>query len=235
MYEKSARYYDAIYDGIKDYARDAVRIAEIVDSRLPGARNVLDVACGTGRHIAMFGGRFEEVVGLENDHSMLEIARERNPGRVVHEADMTDFNLWRTFDVITCLFSSIGYAGDEGGLRRTLTNLARHVRPGGLVIVEPWFAPDDWEVGRVGLETATGPDYTLARMNSSQRSGDRSVIEFHYLVGRKDGVEHFTEHLELGLFTATQYRTAFEAAGLTVDFDPVGLMGRGLYVGTLPG
>jgi len=58
------------------------------------------------------------------------------------------------------------------------------------------------------------------------------LIDFHYLVGTSDGVAHFTERHELGLFTHDEYLDAFRAAGLAIDFDPDGFMGRGLYLAT---
>jgi hypothetical protein len=58
-----------------------------------------------------------------------------------------------------------------------------------------------------------------------------STIDFAYSVGTPAGVEQFTEHHELGLFTDEEYRGAFAAAGLAVEHDAEGLMGRGLYLG----
>ncbi|HJS30283.1 MAG TPA: hypothetical protein VJ768_11705, partial [Anaerolineales bacterium] len=53
MFHKSFHIYDAIYASIgKDYARESARVDELIRSykRSPGNR-MLDVACGTGRHI----------------------------------------------------------------------------------------------------------------------------------------------------------------------------------------
>jgi hypothetical protein len=58
--------------------------------------------------------------------------------------------------------------------------------------------------------------------------------DFHYLVGTPDGVEHFTERHEMGLFTEEECRAAFTAAGTAVTFDADGLMERGLYIGARP-
>ena len=57
------------------------------------------------------------------------------------------------------------------------------------------------------------------------------TIDFHYLVRDPDGVEHFTESHTMGMFTDEDYRAAFEAAGLEVELDEKGSMGRGLYLG----
>ncbi len=75
------------------------------------------------------------------------------------------------------------------------------------------------------------PELKVARMNVSRQEGRESVLEFHYLLARPQGVEYFTEELRLFLFTHEEYINAFQQASLSVDFDPQGLTGRGLYVG----
>ena len=45
-------------------------------------------------------------------------------------------------------------------------------------------------------------------------------------------MEHYTERLELGLFTRDEMTWAFESAGMAVRYDSEGLMGRGLYLAT---
>jgi hypothetical protein len=67
-------------------------------------------------------------------------------------------------------------------------------------------------------------------MNVMVVEGTVSVADFHYLLGRPQGVEHFTERHELGLFTHEQYLQAFRQAGLEPELDERGLMGRGLYL-----
>jgi hypothetical protein len=48
-------------------------------------------------------------------------------------------------------------------------------------------------------------------------------------------VDYLTEHHELGLFSDAVYCAAFTRAGLDVERDREGIMGRGLYIGTGPG
>ncbi|MCK4965014.1 MAG: class I SAM-dependent methyltransferase, partial [Dehalococcoidia bacterium] len=105
----AAKYYDKIYS-FKDYEQEAAEIAQIIEQHLcSDGRRLLDVACGTGRHVEYLKDQFE-VEGLDISHEMLAIARRRNPNVPFYEADITNFDLGRTFDVITCLFSAIGYA-----------------------------------------------------------------------------------------------------------------------------
>jgi len=62
--------------------------------------------------------------------------------------------------------------------------------------------------------------------------GSAEVMDMHYLVATPDGVESFVERHELGVFSRDEHIEAFRVAGLTVEHDPKGLMGRGLYIGT---
>ena len=55
-------------------------------------------------------------------------------------------------------------------------------------------------------------------------------MEFHYLIGTKNGVKHVTERHEMGLFTVDDMKAAFTEADLNVVFDDDGLTGRGLYI-----
>ena len=165
---------------------------------------------------------------------MLEVARQRLPGIVFHQADMVDFNLGRKFDAIVCLFSSIGYVKTVSRLKQTLRNMARHLHPGGVLIVEPWLKPEVYKPGKLHAVFVDQPDLKLARMSISEREGSIAKFDFHFLVATHEGIEYFVEHHEMGLFSHEDYVAAFKEAGLEVTCDSEGLTGRGLYIGILP-
>jgi len=229
MYRDSARYYDAIYS-FKDYGAEAAAVSAQISAHKPDAATLLDVACGTGAHLAHFAREYR-VEGIDLSEEQLAIARARLPGIELHQGDMTTFDLGKTFDAVTCMFSSIGYVGTLDGLDAAIGRMAAHLAPGGVLVVEPWLPPDAFEAGHLSTLFVDEPDIAIARMSISHKEGRRSWFDMEHLVGSADGIEQFVEHHELGLFTVEEQIAAFERAGLRVEHDPEGPIGRGLYVG----
>ncbi|HKV43088.1 MAG TPA: class I SAM-dependent methyltransferase [bacterium] len=95
----------------KDYRREAERLRTSIQAhaRRP-VETLLDVACGTGQHLVHLKPHYA-VEGLDLNPEILAIARRRHPDVVFHQADMVRFDLPRRFDVVTCLFASVAYAG----------------------------------------------------------------------------------------------------------------------------
>ncbi len=235
MYNRSAAIYDAIYHGMgKDYAAEAARLEALVRQyKQSDGNSLLDVACGTGCHIAHLREKFQ-VEGLDYSEEMLAEARAKYPDIAFHHADMAEFDLGRTFDVITCLFSAIGYAQSLPRLFQTANAFARHLRPGGVALAEPWFGPGILDPGSVHASFVDEPELKIARMNLTRLEGRLSFLDFHYMVGTPAGIENFCETHVMGIFTDDEYRQAFEQAGLQVVHDEAGLDGRGLWIGIKP-
>ncbi len=171
------------------------------------------------------------VEGLDLNPTMLRQARSKHPCIKFYKGDMTSFQLGKRYDVITCLFSAIGFVKTKARLRRAIACMAKHLRPGGILLVEPWFSPRQWSIGHLHGVFVNQPDLKLARISISKRNGNLSFNNEHFLVGTRRGIEHFVECLEMGLFTPEDYVEAFRDAGLRVKHDREGLMGRGLYIG----
>jgi ubiquinone/menaquinone biosynthesis C-methylase UbiE len=228
MFTESAAFYDLLYRFL-DYEEAVRRLDAILERQAPQAQTLLDVGCGTGRHLELLRERYR-VEGLDINPVMLETARRRLPGVGLHEADMADFSLARRFDVIVSLFSAIAYVGTEERMRAATLCMRRQLNPGGVLVVEPWFTPDAYWTGTITANQVDDEELKIAWMYTSEREGSLSVLDIHYLIGRPTGIECVRERQELGLFSQEQHLDAFRAAGLEARFEPDGLLGRGLYV-----
>ena len=206
---KLARIYDLNYSGMgKDYAAEARQVRTMVaraGSAVPSPnapRTLLDVACGTGTHLAEFARLGYRVAGTDLSEPMLEMARARLGGDVPLVAGSFEdlpgaLTKMAPFDLVTCLFSSIAYAANVETLQRVLGDLAALLGPGGALVVEPWIAAEDWVVDHIGHDTATSDGTTVMRMAHSGIDGDRATIHFEHLVGDADGIWRFAEHHRL--------------------------------------
>ena len=235
MYAEFAQYYDAIYRAQgKDYEKECWRLHLLIRRHKQSPGNaLLDVACGTGGHLEHLRHLYE-VEGLDNSSHMLAIARQKLSKVPLHHADMRDFQLGRRYDVIICLFGSIGYAETVDGLEQAVRTMAQHLVPGGVLIVEPWLYPEEFRPGYLHAVFVDEPELKLARLSRSWREDYGMVIDFHFLVATPEGIRHFTEVHRLGLFSREEYVNAFEKAALRVLIDPEGL-GRELFIGVNPG
>jgi SAM-dependent methyltransferase len=233
-YAQSEEYYDAIYETFKDYSKESRLIRKLIGRHKKSRdRSLLDIACGTGRHLSYLRKWFT-VEGLDADPKMLTIARKRNPQIRFHRANMVKFQLPYKYDAITCLFSAIGYVRTLSKLRASIRSMARHLKPGGVLIVEPWLTPQAYKRGHVGAVFVKQPKLKIARIDIAKKRGRVSTMIFHYLVGTPDGIKYFTEPHKLGMFTRNEYLTAFRDCGLKVAYYSKGLTGRGIYVGMKP-
>lgn len=228
MFTESALFYDLLYS-FKDYLSEADAVTTEIRRSLPDARSVLDVGCGTAEHHRYMRQAFE-MDGLDISADFILRAVEKNPGGNYSVGDMADFQLDRVYDVILCLFSSIGYVKSFERMTDTFRCFRRHIPDHGIVLVEPWMTPDTWQNNKLFMLTYESDTIKLCRMNKSSSEGKLSILDFHYLYATpEDGVRHFEERHELALFTIDEMTRAFEIAGFTVSYDPDGLTGRGLY------
>jgi ubiquinone/menaquinone biosynthesis C-methylase UbiE len=231
MFTKSAAFYDAIYAARgKDYAAEAAWLRAAYRNVAAESSRLLDVACGTGRHLSQLRNEFA-VEGLDAEPAMIAIARERLPDVPLHVARMQDFSVDGRFAIVQCLFSSIGYVADEAELFATIARFAGVVERGGMLVVEPWFSPSDWHEHQLDAVFVDQPELKIARLGRPERYGTTSVLRFEYLVAEPSGISAFSESHALQLFTDAQYRAAFAQAGLSVRNERSDLFARGLYIG----
>ncbi|GAB2786521.1 class I SAM-dependent methyltransferase [Streptomyces daliensis] len=230
--------YDAIYSGRgKDYGGEAAVVARHVRTAKPDATTLLDVGSGTGGHLAYFAKEFAHAEGIDLAEGMLEVSRRNLPDISVRQGDMRSFRLERRFDAVVSLFSAVGNLKDTAELDETLDTFAKHLVPGGVVVVEPWWFPENFLPDYVGGSVQTVDGRTVARVSHTVRQDEgHSRMEVHYTVGDPaDGIQHFSDVHVMALFTREEYEAAFTRAGCSVHYVAGEYEGNGLFVGVKNG
>lgn len=232
LYRNLAQYYDLIYSW-KDYKKETAVVKRLIAKYKKSKGNaLLEVGCGTGRYLQYLKDDFT-VAGTDVNAGILRVARKKLKGVSFTQADMVTLQLGKEFDVIVCLFSSIGYVKTSSNLQKTLHRFAQHLKKGGVVIIEPWLTKSTYNVNAPSLTTYSDDNIKIARACVSKIRGDVSIMDMHYLVAeRGKEVNHFVDRHELGLFEPKKVLAFMRDAGFQAQFLKAGLMKeRGLYIG----
>jgi SAM-dependent methyltransferase len=111
------------------------------------ASSVLDAGCGTGRVALELARRGLDVVGVDVDETMLAVARARRPDLTWVTSDLVEVDLGRTFDAVVMAGNVMIFLA-PGTEDAVLANMARHLKPDGLLIAGFSLAP-----GRLTLDS----------------------------------------------------------------------------------
>jgi SAM-dependent methyltransferase len=136
----------------------------------PECRSVLEPGCGSGRVLEPLARRGLQAVGIDRSAAMVELARARGLEAVV--ADMTDFDLGRTFDGALCPINTLGHLSPDE-LARHLERMGRHLRLGARYLVQLQLGGEahssEWETDGVRV-TWTAEHVDLAARRQRHRS-----------------------------------------------------------------
>jgi SAM-dependent methyltransferase len=91
---------------------------ELLNDIIAEGMTVLDVGCGTGRHLAMLGDRLRIGMGVDYEHAyIVEAQRSAGAGRLHFvTADATRLPIRARFDFATCLTNTWGTMSDKAGV-----------------------------------------------------------------------------------------------------------------------
>src|ERR1700754_3050130 len=124
-------------------ARDeAAEMQALAAARLAGGepgQQVLDVPRGVGRHSVPLARAGYKVTGVDRSGTLIEEARRRAGGERWPKLVTGDYRALpfgtASFDGAVCLFTSLGYLGDEQDTH-VLAEIGRVLRPGARLVIE---------------------------------------------------------------------------------------------------
>jgi len=232
LYREYAKYYDLLYSD-KNYKKESEKIIYIINKfKKSSGKELLDVACGTGGHLKYLYNRFK-CTGLDINQDMLNIAKKKIPNIKYIHGNMINFKLDKEFDVITCLFSSIGYVKTYKNLQKTIKNFIRHLKVGGVVIINPWFDKTNFKEGQPAFAIYESKNLKIVRADTPFIKDGISILDFHYLIAERNRpIKYVCGRHELGLFDIKKTLEIMNSAGLKpYHIKNKSMKGRGLLVG----
>ncbi len=146
MSEISSTYYEELIPEAVEYEQfeGEEDIAFFTQLAQRAGGPVLDLGCGTGRLSLPLAELGLDVVGLDVSLSMLQTFQRklREHHSIVPEkirlvcADMRRFSLRQTFSCAICSSNTLLLMGDEDSIEEALSCTSRHLRRGGLFIID---------------------------------------------------------------------------------------------------
>jgi SAM-dependent methyltransferase len=174
--------YESIVDWPKRLAREGPWYRRLFDEI--GATSVVDVACGTGQHAAMFHRWGLRVEGADVSPEMIERARTsfgEPPGlRWTVRGFDQPVREEGSFDVAICVGNSLALAADVSAARQAVRRMLEAIRVAGVAVVHVlnvWRLPDGpcvWQK-HVRADLPTG-QVLIAK--GIHRSGDRAYVDW---------------------------------------------------------
>ena len=185
--------------------RDA-EVAWYADHARSNGGPILELACGTGRLLFALAERGHRMVGLDQCHAMLMLARQRLEAaedavrvrvRFVR-GDMTAFQLRARFGLAVLADNSFRELGSAAHQESCLRSVHRHLTPGGrLVLAVRRFDPSrsDREIPWSTWVRNPNSDEMVQRRISSRVTPDGTRVEgaMYYRTRRADGTETVVE------------------------------------------
>ncbi|TAN45972.1 MAG: class I SAM-dependent methyltransferase [Nitrospirae bacterium] len=192
VFNKYALYYDLLYKD-KDYAGEAVYVHNLIQQRCSGARSILNIGCGSGRHDREFVKLGYKVTGVDFSDDMLAAARQGSSecdALEYHNGDIRTVRLGEKYDVVVSLFHAIGYQVTNNDLKAAFTTAHSHLNSGGIFIFDFWYGPAVLtDSPKIRIKEMKDELYAITRIAQPTLHVNKNVVDVCFRIFARDLVK----------------------------------------------
>lgn len=225
LYQNFARFYDKVYHSLNN-EKVTDFIVSILAKHGNKGKEIMDMACGTGEQALGLSKKGFNVIGVDLNEKMLDVAIAKTKKIQFLKGDMRSFKARKKLDAVTCLLSAINHNRNLDELKKTIQNFYGNLNTGGVCIFDLGFVnkkKDNYPQG-CQLNTFADKDLQLARISQWVVSSiDENIYDTQdlFLVKENGKIDFEIDRYELGLFEVKDVKKIMEKAGFEVMiFEP---------------
>jgi SAM-dependent methyltransferase len=192
-----AKYYDLLYRD-KDYKGEIDYIdALIKKSSANQIKSILDIGCGTGRHLKYLKELGYGVAGIDLSPEMIESAKINiGMNEMLCCAGAADFKIDKKFDAAISLFHVMSYQATNEEIEKTLTNINEHLIEGGLFIFDFWYGPAVLsELPASRTKQFESNELAITRQSASTMDYEQNCVNVNFEVNIRDKISGKSHHV----------------------------------------
>lgn len=217
-FQEYSKYYDLLYKD-KDYFGEAETIHTLIQQFAPGAKALLEVGSGTGKHALFFAEMGYNVLGIEPSKDMFGLAKLHENNRVhFQNTSISNFTSAEPFDAAVALFHVVSYLNENEELIRSFKRVHDSLSTGGIFLFDVWFTPAVLtQLPEKRTKEIKNEDLTIVREAIPEIDWKKNIVTVNYnidLTTKKDGSQHhFSEKHLMRHFGIPELRLVAEQTG----------------------
>lgn len=185
VFDAYACYYDLLYKD-KDYEAEADYVDRLIQAHAPGAKRLLELGCGTGKHADIISRKGYTVHAVDRSEEMLRCAAERfgsNENVRFSQGDMRGLALNEEFDTVISLFHVMSYQVSNDDLTAAFNTVAKHLKRGGVFVFDVWFGPAVLtERPSVRVKRLEDERIAVVRVAEPEMHPESNTVDVNYIV-----------------------------------------------------
>lgn len=203
MFGGYAKFYNLLYKD-KNYEEESEYVDHLIRLYYPGAKTILDLGCGTGRHDLHLAEKGYLVTGVDMSDEMLSFAkklkvsgRSNNHSLNFFPGDVREIRLEKSFDVVISLFHVMSYQTTNEDIQKSFKTASTHLKENGIFIFDCWYGPGVLaDKPQVRVKKTDDKEISIIRISEPVIYPHDNLVDVHYHLLIRDKKNQRTDEIK---------------------------------------